>query len=100
MTKAPFNRQFVEPKAAVSEANGGEDANVGFDFIGSDKPATSAQSATSGNLEYGMTVEQIREAQALAESPEGLDIAAFMKKHRIIEFDVEQVLAHKFPKEE
>lgn len=46
------------------------------------------QIATSGSL----TPKIIKEARELAESKKGLDIESFMRKHKLISVDVEQLL--------
>jgi len=57
-----------------------------------------AESATSGSPEKNVEVtggitEDIRiEAKRLAESPEGLDIAAFQKKHKLHIINIDEIL--------
>jgi len=46
------------------------------------------QIATSGSL----TPVMIKEARELSKTPTGLDIEKFMLKHKLITFDIEQVL--------
>jgi len=46
------------------------------------------QIATSGSL----TPAIIKEARELAGTPRGLDLDKFMRKHKLITFDTEQVL--------
>ena len=77
--------------------------DTGFNFLdgtatGGNQPKAEPKKVSDAIVAYGMTAAQIKEAKELAESPEGLNIEAFTKKHRLVDFNVEAVLAYKFAK--
>lgn len=75
-----------------------------FDFMGADEKTkvagTKSETATSGNPELGvLNLATVTEARKRADSPAGLDIAAFMEEFKLVSMDTEHVLNGPLPKE-
>lgn len=64
-----------------------------FNFVMGDKKQKEEQKeiATSGNPNV-ITAKIVAEARKMAESPKGLDIAAFQRKHHIYVMNVDELL--------